>query len=114
MAKKLSCSKHYRFVATCDDCRVLNETREKENNAETQRLYREGNPDESRDPDIPDMTDRDDRGDRFYYRSPRTPQTKKKLMIGAGIFIVIILFVALYVYPLWHASISLKQQLYES
>jgi hypothetical protein len=114
MVKKLSCSKHYRFVATCDDCRVLNETGEKEENAETRRLYQEGNPDESRDPDIPDMTDRDDRGDRFYYRSPRTPQTKKKLMIGGGIFIVIILFIALYAIPLWHASISLQQQLYDS
>jgi len=114
MAKKTHCEKHFRYVATCNECRAMNENAEKEQKADSKRLYREGSSDDPRDPDIPEMNDREDRRDRFYYRSVRTPQTKRNLLIGGGIFLVIFLVVTIYVIPLWHANISLQQQLYEN
>lgn len=53
-------------------------------------------------------------GSRFKYRKPMSKERKIK-MIGIGIFAAIIVAIILiYGIPVWHAQISLQQQLYDA
>ncbi|MHA1521448.1 MAG: hypothetical protein ACTSRK_14790, partial [Promethearchaeota archaeon] len=118
MPRKKSCGRHYRFVATCADCQALNEdTIENGSN----RLYSDVDPDndkpvsEKKTPEIPHT--KDDNGDRddprrYRYERPPNPDLRKRLLIVGAVLIVVLLIGILYAYPVWHAGISLKQQMY--
>ena len=132
MPRKKSCDKHYRYVASCPDCRALNEKASDER--DRKRLYPDvDNVDEfdedkekerresERSADIPVMSsggggpfDRSGRGDkkRFRYKPKKTKTPKKVKRIILGVVIIVLLVVGLYAIPVWHANISLMNQLY--
>lgn len=122
MVKKKHCDKHYRYVATCPDCKALNEN---EKNKEKSTTYYQDvrQTDEEADygkenigPEIPNLEDSDrspPNRDRFHYKRPISPDRRKKIIISGIIGGVIILILVLYVIPLWYARINLQEQLYD-
>ncbi|QEE15786.2 UPF0182 family protein [Promethearchaeum syntrophicum] len=102
MAKK-SCSKHYRYVATCPNCRAENDAKE---------------PDKIVEPEIPlygDVNEGEDRApppDRFQYIRRLPPGSRKRLLIIGVVIAIVIVIIGLWSIPLWLAKINLQQQLY--
>ena len=102
MAKK-SCNKHYRYVATCPDCRAENEAQE---------------PDKIVEPEIPlygkveDGEDRAPPPDRFQYIRRLPPASRKRLLIIGLVVAILIVIIGVWSIPLWLAKINLQQQLY--
>lgn len=127
MPRKKSCEKHYRYVASCPDCRALNVTSDDE---EDSRLYSDVDPDEikpsfesdtksraSIQPEIPRMNNESDSSrttNRFKYERPPNPNLKRRLIIVGIIAVIVILIGVLYAYPVWHAKINLQQQMYDN
>ena len=104
MAKK-SCSKHYRYVATCPDCRAENEAKE---------------PDKIVEPEIPlygDVDEGEDQApppDRFQYIRRLPPASRKRLLIIGLVIAIVIVIIGVWSIPLWLAKINLQQQLYDA
>ena len=104
MSKK-SCEKHYRFVATCPDCRAINENQEPEKIVEPEiPLY--GNTDEGSEDRVPP--------DRFHYIRRIPPASRKRLLIIGLVVAVLVIIISVWTIPLWIAKINLQQQLYEA
>ena len=71
MAKKF-CEKHYRYVATCPECRKMNEAQEPEKIVEPEiPLYA----------NVDDSEDRAPPPDRFHYMRRIPPARRKRLLI---------------------------------
>ncbi len=100
MTKK-SCNKHYRFVATCPDCRAANE--ESENVIEPEiPLY--GNTIDDSDDRVPP--------DRFQYLRRIPPVRRKRILITGLVVALFIIIISVWTIPLWIAKINLQRQLY--
>ncbi len=100
MSKK-NCDKHYRFVATCPDCRTANE--------ESEKVV---------EPEIPlygkTIDDPDDRvpPDRFQYLRRIPPVRRKRIIIIGLVVALFVIIISLWTIPLWVAKMNLQQQLY--
>ncbi|MHA1718557.1 MAG: UPF0182 family protein [Promethearchaeota archaeon] len=106
MAKK-HCAKHYRYVATCPDCRKLNDDQELEKKTFVSPeipLY--GNDNENLDDEIPP--------NRFHYIRRIPPGKKKQFLIAIIVIAIFAVIIAVWTIPLWIAKINLQQQLYSN
>ncbi|WP_457556874.1 UPF0182 family protein [Candidatus Harpocratesius sp.] len=125
MAPKKSCERHYRYVASCPDCRALNEGNNKDQSkrlyedaklGDTGSLYSKEDRNKKKiEPEIPHISDEiptPPKSNRYRYHHPPNPDFKRRVaIIGIIIFIALIIGI-FYGYPLWHAKISLQNQLY--
>ncbi len=102
MAKK-SCDKHYRFVATCKECRELNEEPDESSVEPEIPLY--GNAEDSSEGRVPP--------DRFQYIRRIPPASKKRILIIGLVIAVLVIIISIWSIPLWFAKMNLQQQLYE-
>lgn len=123
MSPKKSCSRHYRYVASCPDCRALNE---KDTEEVDKTLYPDAfkSDDENKHektekkqirPEIPHISDEPPntpKNNRFKYHPAPNPELKRRLIVILIIAVVAVLIGIFYGYPLWHARISLQDQLY--
>ncbi len=121
---KIPCERHYRFVASCPDCRALNPDQE-EKPASPRRKEEEPTPRQrSSQPEIPDLKSENSRNPeedttsppprRFRYTPGRRPRWNSRvitIVVVAGIVLLILLIYAL---PVWLAQINLQRQLYAS
>ena len=125
MSPKKSCSRHYRYVASCPDCRALNEadSEEKSKPLYPDALKSESESDASHEkeekghlrPEIPHISDEPlhpPKRNRFKYHTPPNPEFKRRFAIILIIVVIGIIVALVYGYPLWHAKISLQSQLY--
>ena len=135
MAKKKHCDRHYRFVATCPDCQAQNNGPDSSGDRSSNRLYGDIDGDHIEDeiidepprsprgrrrPEIPNMGGGDPsdrpprRPSRFRYDRLAGRANKRVLFIVLILAVLGALVVGLYAYPLWHAKITLQNQLYEN
>ncbi len=131
MAKK-HCDKHYRYVASCENCIKANE--DSTENGDEKLLYQDANlkdieedknpvsrrKSNYRSPEIPNLEpdstkmNSQNENNRFRYHREYTPNFKKKLIIIISILVFLILLSILYIYPAWYAKINLQKQLYQN
>ncbi len=105
MVKK-HCEKHYRFVATCPDCRAQNEDQESEKIVEPEiPLY--GTADEPGDRVPPSI-------ERFHYMRQISPASKKRILIIGLVVALFVIIISVWTIPLWFAKIDLQRQLYST
>ncbi|MHA1475621.1 MAG: hypothetical protein ACTSQ5_10580, partial [Promethearchaeota archaeon] len=104
MAKKF-CEKHYRYVATCPECRKMNEVQEPEKIVEPEiPLYGK----------VDDPEDRSPQPERFQYMRRIPPASRKRLLIIGLVVAVFIVIISVWSIPLWLAKMNLQQQLYDT
>ncbi|MHA1584463.1 MAG: hypothetical protein ACTSWL_04355 [Promethearchaeota archaeon] len=122
--KKKHCDKHYRYVATCPDCRKANQ--DYDDTSKAKNLYRDAEFEDLKNnsnhryhnPDIPkfDEETREPKkeSNRYHYVRKISPKSRKRWIIVGIILGTLALIIGLYAIPAWLAKINLQRQLYEN